>query len=289
MSAPDPEHERLRRYLLGELPEDEQVTLEERYFAADDVFAELLAAEDELVDAYLSDTLPATVRERFERVFLSTPAGRGKVRLAQELRGRPRLRSSIARASVRRPRKLWMAAVAAAAAVLAGAGAWLALGRTRGARPTRIAGTQMPRATAQPPAISPTPRGSPPSETPPPAALGPAAVSVTLTAGLARDAGAVSTLAVPRGATTVRLFLLLARDDYHRYRVSLQTVEGAEISVQGRLRAQSLEAGRGVEVRVSVALLEPRTYVAVLSGVTPDGRMEAVGEYVFRVTRPSSR
>ena len=35
----DVDDERLRRYLLGELPEEESAALEEQYFGADDVFA----------------------------------------------------------------------------------------------------------------------------------------------------------------------------------------------------------------------------------------------------------
>lgn len=62
--------EALQRYLLGQLPEEEQRRLEERFFSDDECFEELLAVEDDLVYDYARDVLADRERELFERRFL---------------------------------------------------------------------------------------------------------------------------------------------------------------------------------------------------------------------------
>lgn len=51
-----------------------------------DYYEELLACEEELIDQYLSRTLPAEEREAFDRHFLSTPERVRKLRFARALR-----------------------------------------------------------------------------------------------------------------------------------------------------------------------------------------------------------
>ena len=78
------QHELYVRYLLGDLPEDERVRLEEGYFADDASFARLLSAKDELIDLYARGELKGRARERFEEHFLSTPPRRRHVHEARE-------------------------------------------------------------------------------------------------------------------------------------------------------------------------------------------------------------
>ena len=61
--------ERLIRYLLGELPEDERLRLEEEYLADPGLFARVLAAEDDLIDAYARGELTGEARLRFEQRY----------------------------------------------------------------------------------------------------------------------------------------------------------------------------------------------------------------------------
>lgn len=58
------------RYLLGKLSDAESANLEERSFVDDNVFDEMEMAEDELIDAYVSGSLSAEDRERFENKLL---------------------------------------------------------------------------------------------------------------------------------------------------------------------------------------------------------------------------
>jgi hypothetical protein len=97
----------MRRYLLGELPEKEAERIEETYFDDDDLFAGLLAAEDDLIEEYLHGGLARGERQQFEMRFLSTDRGRAKIILAAALE-RTRVRRRL------RPNAFAVAAAAAA-------------------------------------------------------------------------------------------------------------------------------------------------------------------------------
>lgn len=74
-----------RRYLLGELSEQEQAALEERYFRDPQVFNRVLQVESELVDAYARGQLSTDIRDRFEKGYLKHPAKRQRVEFAKAL------------------------------------------------------------------------------------------------------------------------------------------------------------------------------------------------------------
>jgi hypothetical protein len=76
----------LRRYLLGELTREEQVTVEARLFLDGDYLSQLKAVEDELVDEYAYDELPAGEREKFETNFFTLPEHRVDLEIALALK-----------------------------------------------------------------------------------------------------------------------------------------------------------------------------------------------------------
>lgn len=60
----------ITRYLLGEMDEDEMRGFEERYFADDELFAEMLVVEAELIERYVGGELSREECKRFEQYFL---------------------------------------------------------------------------------------------------------------------------------------------------------------------------------------------------------------------------
>lgn len=56
-------------YLLGELPEDERLRLEEDYLADSELFARVLAVEEDLIDAYARGELSESARKQFEERY----------------------------------------------------------------------------------------------------------------------------------------------------------------------------------------------------------------------------
>lgn len=75
----------LIQYLLGELPEAEQDKLEEALFEDRELFAQLEAVEDELIESYVRGELKQNDRQRFERAYLSSPTRRQKIDHAASL------------------------------------------------------------------------------------------------------------------------------------------------------------------------------------------------------------
>jgi len=75
--------EKLVNYLLGLLPEDEAECLDEASIVDDDVAAQLCAVENDLVDAYVMETLDHDTRARFESCYLTSSRRREKVKFAK--------------------------------------------------------------------------------------------------------------------------------------------------------------------------------------------------------------
>lgn len=76
----------LRRYLLGEMSLDEQVSIEERLFLDSD-YAELeQAVEADLIDDYLNGDLSGSERDAFESHFLLRPEHDENLKIAQALK-----------------------------------------------------------------------------------------------------------------------------------------------------------------------------------------------------------
>lgn len=78
--------DRLTRYLLGLMPEEEKAELEDVCLVDDGLNEEIQAAERDLIDSYLEGTLSDVERSRFESFFLCTPARMEKLRFAKTLR-----------------------------------------------------------------------------------------------------------------------------------------------------------------------------------------------------------
>jgi hypothetical protein len=102
------------KYLLGELPEKEQLQLEERFFTDDEYYQQLLALEDELMYDYAAGGLSPEQRVKFERRYLDSPQARQKAELAEAVLNK------VAEASARRAparvaeerRSLWQSLLA---------------------------------------------------------------------------------------------------------------------------------------------------------------------------------
>src|SRR5262245_26772832 len=74
----------LVKYLLGDLPPDEEILVEDRAVADADYLAALETMEADLIDSYVRGELSATDRRRFERRFLASPQRRRKVAFARD-------------------------------------------------------------------------------------------------------------------------------------------------------------------------------------------------------------
>ena len=75
--------QRLARYLLGLLSDEETERLDESSIADDDIAWRLHTIENDLVDDYVRGALPTDIVRPFEAHYLSSPRRRRKVRFAK--------------------------------------------------------------------------------------------------------------------------------------------------------------------------------------------------------------
>ena len=75
----------IRRYLLGNVTDEEQSRVEERLLINDHYFNLLDAAEEDLIDGYVREALDAGDRLRFERHFLRAPGRAESVQFSRVL------------------------------------------------------------------------------------------------------------------------------------------------------------------------------------------------------------
>lgn len=75
------------RYLLGLCSPAERERIEAEYFSDAAAFQKMLAAEDDLIDAYARGELTGEERRRFETHFLKTSRGRDRVQFARAFAG----------------------------------------------------------------------------------------------------------------------------------------------------------------------------------------------------------
>jgi cell division protein FtsB len=75
--------ESLVRYLLGQLSEEEQMRIEEKYFDDQEWFAQLEVIESELIDSYIRHQLSEKDCQSFENFFSQLPERRRKIAFAQ--------------------------------------------------------------------------------------------------------------------------------------------------------------------------------------------------------------
>jgi anti-sigma factor RsiW len=77
--------ELIAKYLLGDLPEEEQARLEDRAFSDRDYMRNIVAVESDLIDEYVRGGLSDSERRRFERRFLTSAERQRKVEFARAL------------------------------------------------------------------------------------------------------------------------------------------------------------------------------------------------------------
>src|ERR1043166_5485966 len=84
--AADLNNEKLiARYLLDDLPEEQQVEIEDRAFADKDYLALVTAVENDLIDEYVQNDLSPTERRQFETRFLASAERRKRLEFAKAL------------------------------------------------------------------------------------------------------------------------------------------------------------------------------------------------------------
>jgi hypothetical protein len=249
----------IRRYLLGELPETDAERFEQEYFVSDDRFGEMLAAEDDLIEAFLQRKLNPGERRQFEARFLATARGRQKVTLA----------AALAKISGAPRRTSWTKVLAIAAAVTV-----IAIGAGM-LREIVVMRHQIEELQSEPRRARPV-ATSRPSDV----------FSLVLNGGQERSSAPAATIVLPRNSATAELWLLLPHDDYPTYTATLQSIDGHTLRAEHALASRALDGRKAILFRIPSETLEARTYIVSVSGDKAGAPSEPIEDFSFTVRRP---
>ena len=275
----------MMRYLLGEVSDEEQVRLEECYFADDSVFEQLSALEDELIDDYVRGELGEPQRKQFELHFLNSPERRRKLAFAESFSQYLSQASTVA--AKQETWRQWIAdwfdlrgatARWAFAAVFAGilvGGAWLVRQNWRLRAQLREIQAQQTelrqreeRLSKQLSQLKVTPTGRMPgSEVAQPQPHPLPIVALTLVPGVLRSSAEQKTLIIPPGPHLVHLQLDLGSRSYESYLATLETAEGSRIWSKEGLKAVPASGGRTLVLELPSSLFGNKDYILQLRGV----------------------
>lgn len=305
--------EKLRGFLLGDLPAAERAAIEERFLADEDFSAQVHVVEDELIEGYLRRELSARDHQRFEAAFLTQPRRRERVLV---------MKGVLAAANAETPLQaeqspaLWASVMAlfrfesafapyALAAVILLAlsfGGWLLFSRFGERQNPQLAQQNgNPIQTASPAASFPlpSPRNTQPSQTPSPAGTpprtnptpvpkappaGPTLATIILRPTLVRDPAAANKLTIAPSVKQVRVQLNLERNDYRSYAVRITTVDGRLVWQTGSIPARTLNRP-SITIALPARLLPTDDYLVEVSGVNSPASPENIADYFFSVTR----
>jgi hypothetical protein len=298
----------MRRYLLGELAPEERASLESRYLADAEVFEEIAATENDLIDSYVRGELAEVEKQKFEAAFFISPQRRERVGFARALNqvfalAKPTVppqRSSWKKVwtvfSVEQGMPQW--ALAVAAVVVVAGGYWLMVQNYKlrvGLQQALAENAQLRRGQdtirqhiaelegTHRDQFHENQQGSAVAKLEPP--IGPE-VTFRLTPGIARSfRGPQKTLVLPTTASRLQLQLMLDRDDYDSYEAVLLTAELKEVLRGKALHSRSIGGDVVVTWPLSVHSVHSGDYIVQLAGQTASGRVEDVESYSFRLFR----
>ena len=309
--------ERLRLYLLGELPAPEQAALETEYFADRELYDQLCEAEHDLIDDFVRGRMPAADQERFERHYLTTPERRQQVEFARAMgRSLAQTESTEMKTQGRAssaltdwwPRLLapWRSPQPALgfslvlAVILALGGAWLLINTLRLRRELaavqssgstlrqreqelerQIASQreQRDQLTTELERVRNQLRIAGEKQTDPSSI--PAVVTLLFPARPVRGESEQKTLRVPPTAEIVQIQLELKSDGLTNYQAIVETPEGKSIWTRRQVRAR----GATVILNIPAGLLPTGDYILTLSGLSAAGEVVDVSNSYFRVNK----
>lgn len=263
----------LRRYLLGSTLEDERETVELALLADEQLYEELLATEEELIDEYVCGELEGPEESSFLRYLRALPDHEKRVAFARALKAHAtgsrgdEIFESGSQASGHnmvlsfrfRTPPSW---AAAAVVLMTLGGIWSLI---------MISERQNEEERGEQPTIRVAARN--PSR------------SFLLTAGTLRSGGTTPVLRIPEDAAPVEFRLEVGFVDHQTYRAVVYDSEAEELVSLSELKALVQKDEILIAFRLPSQTLTRGDYYVSLIGVTESGAAESVGRYDFRVVR----
>lgn len=287
-------------YLLGRLSVAEREPCEEEWFTDQAKYYELCEAENALIDGYVRGDLSSEDRALFEQHFLTIPARRERVKIAEVLVHEIDKRAAQSESwsqrlilSLRAPKLI--PAIAMAVLLLAG-GLWfysqnrqlreqVATSATTVAEQQRrvqeleqsLANERATNARLTEELARPQSTGAPPDL--------PTTLLFTLTAGVLRgdSSETLRTLKLSKDIERVQLQVALPTNAFTHYDAILRTAEGREIMRWKSVKAANAGAGARLTLGLPARNLNAGDYVLVISGINANHEAEEFRRLSFKL------
>jgi hypothetical protein len=323
--AADLNNEKLiARYLLGDLPEDQHVEIEDRAFADKEYLALVTAVENDLIDEYVRHELSEQDRQKFEGRFLASAERRKRVEFAKAF---ARVPVALERTVISEPAKwTWRDslyaffvglnpavkfAMVGVALFFVMDGVWL-LAETMRLRSqlTQLQTQNQTRQSELQQQVEAERRrneelnaqltqekqqreqsdeslrqlSETADDTTP--APQPVIASLTLLPGLARGGSEKSSLRLADDTRLVRLQIGIDPDEpYKTFAVDLRTSSGRQVWTRENLTARTRSRASAITLTLPASVLKPGDYELRLSTRQKGGATEDIGFYYFNVTK----
>jgi hypothetical protein len=266
----------LRRYLLGQLGEEDTERLDRRLLADGDAFAELEAAQDDLIEDYLDGTLDAEERAAFEAHFLASPLHQRSLECARMIRERMLRDAGPARRNRPGTVGTWLGAIAALLLIAI----WLVKWPPRQPKVADQATTT----TVPSPAVSQTPPLSPgplPSSAPS-ASAAPIRIAATLVVNRELSGEVERTIVrVDRGAPVAWIEILVESATAYRSLAAQLVRDGTVMFERKGIKPQTV-----VRLSLPSPRLAPGEYTLILTGSDPEGSSIELDRWELVVPAP---
>jgi hypothetical protein len=288
----------VRKYLLGDLGQDELERIEERLLTDAGFAEEVSIAQTELIDDYVGGKLSDEERGQFEKHFRLPPGRLQKLRFARafdkyteewgesashpagEIRPVPSPRRALSSRQSRRTKfglalaaALAVLAVCCVAALLFEKG-WFRRPSARADGRRELLEKELVRLNKSQGQGSTASAGYQASS---------ATFMIPLKPILVRGSGENRGAALPADVEVVQLRLEMATDKYQSYRAVLQTDEDMELAMIDDLRADTTDHGRQIVLNLPREYLPPDGYQIKLGGLNAAGQYEDAGLYPFQI------
>jgi hypothetical protein len=275
----------ITRFLLGDVDDAERQRLESLFISDPESRERILVVENELIDNYLDDSLPALDRDKFVAQYGDAPQHRRKIRIAKSITdyavaeamptqmatsSNPRWRTLLSSLGPRKP-KLFIPVAATLTVACVIAVVWLVrLNSRRTQENNRRAAIERELADLNTPSSL--------------REVGPQMFSMILPPVSVRSVGPPAELMPRTEVRVVELRLVWTqKEQYLSYRAVLRRVGHTEQFTIPNLHVESSIGGSVVRVRLPAHRLTRGQYRVNVSGVAGDGAQGPVEEYTFTV------
>lgn len=307
----------VRRYLLGDLSEEEALALEREYFADDQMLDRVWEVENELADRYVRGELDRGEKSLFERNYLASPVHRERVAFATAFVESIDSRARRLRAVVPASTSWWKRFAASlkgnsfrwatVAVVMALVGISVVLLNVRARLNRQIDQLQAETSSQQQRAeqlekgiaaerdesdrlageIARMKEESQPEERASQTSAGAArsVLSVFLSPMLTRSGGETQQLRLSKETAAVLLQMKVQQPVAQGFQIYLRTVDGVTVWSKASIKARQNKDSTTVSATVPARKLEAGDYILTLSATNGANEPEEINRYFFRVSR----